>query len=100
MTILPRGTWAIAAGAATGLALAASAVAQHKEIVIGDQCDRTGATQIVGTVLCPAMQDYYKLINSEGGVDGWTITRRRDRQRVQGARRRSKPTSGRSRWAS
>lgn len=73
MRILPRGTWTIAAGAATGLALAASAVAQPKEIVIGDQCDRTGATQIVGTVLCPAMQDYYKLINSEGGVDGWMI---------------------------
>ena len=73
MRILPRGTWTIAAGAATGLALAASAVAQPKEIVIGDQCDRTGATQIVGTVLCPAMQDYYKLINSQGGVDGWMI---------------------------
>ena len=73
MRILSRGTWTIAAGAATGLALAASAVAQPKEIVIGDQCDRTGATQIVGTVLCPAMQDYYKLINSEGGVDGWMI---------------------------
>jgi branched-chain amino acid transport system substrate-binding protein len=73
MRIFSRGTWTIAAGAATGLALAASAVAQPKEIVIGDQCDRTGATQIVGTVLCPAMQDYYKLINSEGGVDGWMI---------------------------
>ena len=34
--------------------------AADKEIVIGDQCDRTGATQIVGTVLCPAMQDYYQ----------------------------------------
>jgi branched-chain amino acid transport system substrate-binding protein len=73
MRILPRGTWTIAAGAATGLALAASAMAQPKEIVIGDQCDRTGPTQIVGTSLCPAMQDYYKLINAEGGVDGWTI---------------------------
>ncbi|HEY1260762.1 MAG TPA: ABC transporter substrate-binding protein, partial [Stellaceae bacterium] len=56
-----------------GLWLAGSAVTQAKELVIGDQCDRTGPTQIVGTVLCPAMQDYYKLINSEGGVDGWTI---------------------------
>jgi branched-chain amino acid transport system substrate-binding protein len=73
MRIIPRGTWAIAAGAATGLALAASAVAQPKQLVIGDQCDRTGPTQIVGTVLCPAMQDYYKLINAEGGVDGWMI---------------------------
>jgi branched-chain amino acid transport system substrate-binding protein len=73
MRILPRGTWTIAAGAATGLALAASAMAQPKEIVIGDQCDRTGPTQIVGTSLCPAMQDYYKLVNAEGGIDGWTI---------------------------
>lgn len=73
MRFLPRGTWTIAAGAATGLVLATSAMAQPKEIVIGDQCDRTGATQIVGTVLCPAEQDYYKLINAEGGVDGWTI---------------------------
>jgi branched-chain amino acid transport system substrate-binding protein len=73
MTILSRGIWALAGGAAAGLALAATAVAQPKEIVIGDQCDRTGATQIVGTVLCPAEQDYYKLINAGGGVDGWTI---------------------------
>jgi branched-chain amino acid transport system substrate-binding protein len=73
MTILSRGIWALAGGAAAGLALAATAVAQPKEIVIGDQCDRTGATQIVGTVLCPAEQDYYKLINAQGGVDGWTI---------------------------
>ena len=48
-------------------------MAQPKEMLIGDQCDRTGPTQIVGTVLCPAMQDYYKLVNSEGGVDGWMI---------------------------
>src|SRR5690242_18790754 len=60
-------------GVALGVAVAGTAAAQQKEIVIGDQCDRTGATQIVGTVLCPAMQDYYKLINSKGGVDGWTI---------------------------
>jgi branched-chain amino acid transport system substrate-binding protein len=73
MTILSRGVGALAAGAAAGLAFAATAMAQPKEIVIGDQCDRTGPTQIVGTVLCPAEQDYYKLINAQGGVDGWTI---------------------------
>jgi branched-chain amino acid transport system substrate-binding protein len=42
-------------------------------LLIGVQCDRTGATQIVGTVLCPAMQDYFRLVNSKGGIDGWTI---------------------------
>jgi branched-chain amino acid transport system substrate-binding protein len=73
MRTLHGKTTILAAGIAAGLWLAGSAVTQAKELVIGDQCDRTGATQIVGTVLCPAMQDYYKLINSQGGVDGWTI---------------------------
>ncbi len=45
--------------------------AQSKgEVVIGVQCDRTGATQIVGTVLCPAFHDYIALVNSKGGVEG------------------------------
>jgi hypothetical protein len=38
--------------------LTAPAIAQDKEVVIGMQCDRTGATQIVGTTLCPAYHDY------------------------------------------
>jgi branched-chain amino acid transport system substrate-binding protein len=50
------------------------ATAQSKgEIVIGMQCDRTGATQIVGTVLCPGFHDYVALVNSKGGIDGYTI---------------------------
>ncbi len=65
-------TAAIGAAAALWLAGPASA-AEQKELVIGDQCDRTGPTQIVGTVLCPAMQDYYALVNAQGGVDGWKI---------------------------
>ena len=73
MTMLSKGMAGLAAGVAAGLMLASAAVAQPKELLIGDQCDRTGPTQIVGTVLCPAMQDYYKLINSQGGVDGWMI---------------------------
>ena len=41
----------------------ASTTAQSKgDIVIGLQCDRTGPTQIVGTVLCPAFHDYIALI--------------------------------------
>ena len=58
---------------ALGAAFAGGAAAEDKVLLIGDQCDRTGPTQIVGTVLCPAMQDYYKLVNSKGGIDGWTI---------------------------
>jgi branched-chain amino acid transport system substrate-binding protein len=56
------------------LLTAAPSHAQSKsEIVIGVQCDRTGPTQIVGTVLCPAFHDYVALVNSKGGVDGHPI---------------------------
>src|SRR5438034_8334396 len=59
---------------AGGLAAPAPADAQSKgEVVIGLQCDRTGATQIVGTVICPAMHDYIALVNSKGGVEGHKI---------------------------
>ena len=40
------------------------------EIVIGMQCDRTGATQTVGVVICPGIHDYIKLVNSKGGLNG------------------------------
>jgi branched-chain amino acid transport system substrate-binding protein len=63
----------LALGAAAGLCLASPAAAQQKEVLIGMQCDRTGATQITGVVLCPAMHDYYDLINAGGGVEGYTI---------------------------
>src|SRR5215471_7482343 len=55
------------------LCLAGSVSAQQKEVLIGMQCDRTGATQITGVVLCPAMHDYYDLVNAAGGVDGYMI---------------------------
>src|ERR1700675_1083386 len=59
---------------AGGLAAPAPSHAQSKgEIVIGMQCDRTGATQIVGTVLCPGFHDYIALVNSKGGVEGHKI---------------------------
>jgi branched-chain amino acid transport system substrate-binding protein len=62
---------AFIAGALTG---AVSAVqAQDKEVVIGLQCDRTGATQIVGTTLCPAYHDYVALVNSKGGIEGYKV---------------------------
>jgi branched-chain amino acid transport system substrate-binding protein len=65
--------FALFAGVMAGLGWAALAQAADKTIMIGVQCDRTGATQIVGTVLCPAVHDYISLINSQGGVDGWKI---------------------------
>src|SRR5207244_8244862 len=60
--------------AAGSLLAAATTQAQKADIVIGMQCDRTGATQIVGTVLCPGKHDYIALVNSRGGVDGHKIT--------------------------
>ncbi len=54
----------------TGALGAASPAGASHEIVIGVQCDRTGATQIVGTVYCPAQHDYIALVNSKGGVEG------------------------------
>jgi branched-chain amino acid transport system substrate-binding protein len=65
---------ALALSAAAGIGVTTEpASAQQKEVLIGMQCDRTGATQITGVVLCPAMHDYYDLINAAGGVDGYTI---------------------------
>lgn len=55
------------------LSLVASAAAQQKEVVIGMQCDRTGATQTVGVVLCPGYHDYISLVNSKGGIEGYKI---------------------------
>jgi branched-chain amino acid transport system substrate-binding protein len=49
------------------------ALAQQKEVVFGFQCDRTGPTATVGTVLCPGYHDYIDLVNSKGGVEGYKI---------------------------
>jgi branched-chain amino acid transport system substrate-binding protein len=55
------------------VAAAVSPAGAADDIVIGVQCDRTGATQIVGTVLCPGFHDYIALVNSKGGVEGHKI---------------------------
>lgn len=69
-----RTTVSLRAGAvAVAMGLAGSALAQEKEIIIGGQCDRTGPTQIVGTVLCPAYQQYMELVNKRGGIEGYKI---------------------------
>jgi branched-chain amino acid transport system substrate-binding protein len=59
--------------AAAALLASSGALAQKKEIVIGLQCDRTGATQTVGVFLCPGYHDYIALVNSKGGVGGAQI---------------------------
>ena len=47
----------IGAGAMAGTWFAGDAKAQQKEILIGSQCDRTGPTQLVGTVFCILYRD-------------------------------------------
>jgi branched-chain amino acid transport system substrate-binding protein len=64
---------AVTFGAATVLGFANYASALQKEIVIGAQCDRTGPTQLVGVVICPAQSDYFNLVNSKGGLNGFTL---------------------------
>ena len=44
---------ALALGATAGLG--SPAAAQQKEVLIGMQCDRTGATQITGVVVAPVV---------------------------------------------
>jgi branched-chain amino acid transport system substrate-binding protein len=73
MTHISMTALALMVGAATGLGLAGSAAAQQKKIVIGVTCDRTGPTQIVGTVLCPAEHDYFDYANANHLLDGYTI---------------------------
>jgi branched-chain amino acid transport system substrate-binding protein len=73
MRKMTSGMLAFATAAVCTGGLAASAAAQQKEVVIGEQCDRTGPTQIVGVNLCPAIRDYINLVNSKGGVEGYKI---------------------------
>jgi len=66
---------AILIGLATafGASLGGVSPAAGQEIVIGLQCDRTGATQNVGVNWCPGYHDYVALVNSKGGVEGRKI---------------------------
>jgi len=75
MRQVSAGLLGLALGGAATLGLAGGAAAQQKgEVIIGTQCDRTGPTQIVGIRLCPAVQDYVRLVNSKGGVEGFKIS--------------------------
>src|SRR5690348_17563262 len=67
-------SWLGISAAAGALAFGmGGALAQQKEIVFGFQCDRTGPTATVGTVLCRGYDDYIDLVNSKGGGDGYKI---------------------------
>jgi branched-chain amino acid transport system substrate-binding protein len=58
---------------ALGIAFGVMSPAASQEIVIGLQCDRTGATQLVGVHWCPGYHDYVALVNSKGGIEGRKI---------------------------
>ena len=73
MTRFVRSWLGVAATTATLALGGGQAFAQAKELVFGLQCDRTGPTANVGTVLCPGYQDYIALVNSKGGVEGFKI---------------------------
>lgn len=63
-----------AAAATAGLGLVGPARGQQKQIIIGEQCDRTGPTQLVGNVLCPAISpDYTSLMDKQGGIGGYQL---------------------------
>jgi branched-chain amino acid transport system substrate-binding protein len=66
-------SWLGAAATTATLVLGAGQAFAQKEVVFGLQCDRTGPTANVGTVLCPGYQDYIALVNSKGGVEGHKI---------------------------
>jgi len=63
----------VAAGTLLALGFLGTAAAQQKEVIIGGMCDRTGPTQVNGAGICPGIQDYFDLINSKGGVEGFKI---------------------------
>ena len=70
--------WTAAAILAGTMALGAYSASaqekqQEKEVLFGEQCDRTGPTQNVGVFMCPGFQDYIALVNSKGGVEGYKI---------------------------
>lgn len=44
-----------------------------EEILLGGSCDRTGPTKNVGTVICPGLLDYIRLVNTQGGIEGNSV---------------------------
>src|SRR5258708_7451551 len=74
-----RRIWGVMLGVAAGATAApcpgrtAAGAAQQKQVVIGGMCDRTGPTQVNGAGICPGIQDYFDLVNSKGGIEGYKI---------------------------
>lgn len=62
-----------AAVSVVSFALAGQPALAQKELVVGLQCDRSGATQLVGVNMCPGFHDYVALVNARGGVEGYRL---------------------------
>jgi branched-chain amino acid transport system substrate-binding protein len=82
METLSRMMLAVAACAAAGFGVTGAPAVEQKEVIIGGMCDRTGPTQVNGAGICPGIQDYFDLINSKGGVEGYKIKYEEDRSRI------------------
>lgn len=66
-----RGSFVVLVVTAVVLGLSgALTIASAAEIVVGGQCDRTGPTKLIGTQICPGVNDYINLVNKKGGVKG------------------------------
>jgi len=61
--------WRMGAAALAAASIVNLAWADHT-VKIGGQCDRTGATRLIGVEICPGVADYVRLVNRKGGVLG------------------------------
>jgi branched-chain amino acid transport system substrate-binding protein len=58
---------------AVALGSGAAAAQAGQAIKIGGMCDRTGATQVIGSETCPGVADYMALVNRKDGVLGYKL---------------------------
>lgn len=65
--------WLATAAAAAGLAAVAPAHAADKEIVIGGSIPMSGVFAFAGIGIHAGIQDYVKMVNDAGGVDGYKL---------------------------
>lgn len=64
---------AAAAGAGASFFGMPRVKAAAKQIIIGEQEDLTGPTQLVGNIIGPAITHYGNLVNKNGGIEGYEI---------------------------
>ncbi|MDO5666271.1 MAG: ABC transporter substrate-binding protein [Alcaligenaceae bacterium] len=65
--------WLVATSVVSILGLAATAQAEDKEIVIGGSIPMSGVFSFAGIGIHAGIQDYVKIINDSGGVEGYKL---------------------------